>query len=357
MKILAIDPYLARSHGFFLDGLKKFSRHEIELFTIPAMKWKWRMRTAGFAMGRLLRETGSKFKGPYDLLLASDFLSLTDFRSAAPPKISNLPCVYYFHENQLTYPARCESEHDFNFCFINISSALAAEKVLFNTEFHRRVFMSGAELFLKRDPGKSFAGAVAEIEKKSGILPIGVDFGEFGGPAAERADEAPIILWNHRWEFDKNPEPFFNALGELKGGGVGFRLAVLGERFREYPPVFDSAQKEFSDRIIHWGFVEDRKKYVEILKSSDIVASTALHEFFGLSVVEAMAAGCAPLLPNRLSYARKASLRSGCGTGREIEDAYRIRRRRRQGGIRGCGRAIRVENRGGGVRRNRRDNR
>jgi hypothetical protein len=32
------------------------------------------------------------------------------------------------------------------------------------------------------------------------------------------------------------------------------------------------------------------------------VASTALQEFFGVSVVEAVAAGCRPVLPDALSY-------------------------------------------------------
>jgi glycosyltransferase involved in cell wall biosynthesis len=301
MKILAIDPYLARSHRLFLEGLAKFSRHDFDLLTTPAIKWKWRMRTSGFAMGRALRGSGAKIKGPYDLVFASDFLSLPDFRAAAPPEISQLPCLYYFHENQLTYPTRCESEHDFNFCFINIASALAAEKALFNTEFHRQAFLAGAELFLKRDPGKSFDGAREEIERKSALLPIGIDPEEFGGPSPSRTG-GPVLLWNHRWEYDKNPEEFFGALKVLKSRGMKFRLAVLGESFREYPPVFNDARAEFADRISTWGFVEDRKKYVELLQTSDIVVSTAFHEFFGLSVVEAMAAGCAPLLPNRLSY-------------------------------------------------------
>ncbi len=38
------------------------------------------------------------------------------------------------------------------------------------------------------------------------------------------------------------------------------------------------------------------------MQESDVIVSTAEHEFFGISVVEAIAAGAYPLLPRRLSY-------------------------------------------------------
>ena len=43
--------------------------------------------------------------------------------------------------------------------------------------------------------------------------------------------------------------------------------------------------------------MRDRGEYLELIGTCDVVASTARHEFFGIAVAEAMAAGCAPLLP------------------------------------------------------------
>ena len=39
-----------------------------------------------------------------------------------------------------------------------------------------------------------------------------------------------------------------------------------------------------------------------MLKSMDVVISTAEHEFFGIAVCEAIWAGAVPVLPRRLSY-------------------------------------------------------
>lgn len=112
----------------------------------------------------------------------------------------------------------------------------------------------------------------------------------------------PVIVWNHRWEHDKDPDLFFSTLYGLKAEGVDFRLIVLGKSFRQGPKVFAEAREVLSDRIIHFGHVRSRSDYLAILSRTDIVVSPARHEFFGLAVLEAVRAGCRPLLPRRLVY-------------------------------------------------------
>jgi len=53
--------------------------------------------------------------------------------------------------------------------------------------------------------------------------------------------------------------------------------------------------------LVHYGYADD-DTYAGLLRSADAVLSTAIHEFFGVSVVEAVYCGAHPVLPRRLSY-------------------------------------------------------
>ncbi len=110
------------------------------------------------------------------------------------------------------------------------------------------------------------------------------------------------ILWAARWEHDKNPEGFFEALKMLKARGIDFRLSVIGEQFRELPEVFAWARRHFASHIDQWGYQKSRCEYEKALKQADVFVSTAKHEFFGISLVEAGLAGVYPLVPKRLAY-------------------------------------------------------
>ena len=110
------------------------------------------------------------------------------------------------------------------------------------------------------------------------------------------------MLWNQRWEYDKNPEAFFRVMNRLDDAGVRFRLILAGEHFEEQPEGFKRAFERYAERILHYGYAEDFPEYSRLLHRADIVVSTARHEFFGIAMLEAIYCGCHPLLPNRLTY-------------------------------------------------------
>lgn len=298
MQILALEPYYGGSHKAFLDGWSGASRHDWTILHLPPYKWKWRMRHAAVTFADDVSRRAAQGQH-WDALFCSDMLNLAEFRGLAANVIADLPTLLYFHENQLTYPVRIENERDYQFAMTNMTSALAAGAVWFNSAFHRDSFLTALDAFLARMPDHQPTDAVERIRQKAQVHPPGI----FPPPKRGAREPGPLrILWAARWEHDKNPEDFFDALRMLKARGAAFRISVVGEQFCESPEVFAQAREEFADQIDCWGYQAHRTDYVAALCQADVFVSTARHEFFGLSAIEATLAGAYPLLPKRLAY-------------------------------------------------------
>jgi glycosyltransferase involved in cell wall biosynthesis len=295
--LLLLEPYYGGSHRAFLEGLQRQLPFSCNLLTLPARKWKWRMRLAAPLFADELHKST-----PVDAVLCSTFLDVAALRGLGPAWLRQVPVLTYFHENQFAYPVQTADERDLHFALTNLTTALASDRLAFNSDHNLKTFLQGAAQLGKL--GCDFKGQDWQdrIIAKTEVLPPGCDFGEIDAERRQPAGGAPVILWNHRWEHDKDPETFFRALYRLDQAGIDFKLIVLGQSFRQQPPVFAEAAARLAHRILHFGFVSSRRAYIRWLKVGDLVVSTARHEFFGLAVIEAVRAGCRPLLPNRLSY-------------------------------------------------------
>jgi len=294
---LFLESFFGGSHRDFARGLIEHSRHHFELFTLPARFWKWRMRGAALYFSRRVAAPEK-----YDGLIVTDLMSLADLKALWGPACP--PALLYFHENQLSYPLAPGESMDYQFGFTDITSALSAERILFNSRTHYQAFFDRLPRFLNMMPEKVPRWAVREIRARAGVLYPGCRFEPASGIAARRGrpQEPPLIIWNHRWEFDKDPAAFFAALDELVRRGVAFRLCLLGESHQIVPKEFLAARERLGERIVHYGYVPGKKSYSSWLEQGDIVVSTARQENFGIAVVEAVRRGCTPLLPRRLSY-------------------------------------------------------
>ncbi len=245
----------------------------------------------------------------YDAIIVSDMISVADLKGLWAGRTP--PIVLYCHENQISYPARNQSEADLHFGFTSITSCLAADHVWFNSAFHQNAFLEALPAFLRRMPDRRPTWVGEAIAAKSRVAYPGIEVPRAATPGSEPRRRpvrstarraAPLVLWNHRWEFDKQPEVFFAAVDKLAERGVEFTLAVVGESNNTRPPVFEAARTCHADRIRSWGFVNDRAAYEALLCKADVVVSCAIQENFGISVLEAVAAGAVPVLPRRLTY-------------------------------------------------------
>ncbi len=302
MRLYLISPYHTGSHRAWAQGYARHSVHQVHLITMAGRFWKWRMQGGALELARQMTDLAREV-GPPDAALVTDMVNLPALIALARPWLNEIPIHFYAHENQLTYPPRPGEKRDLTYGMINVLSMAAANAIHFNSAYHRDEFFDELPRLLKHFPDYNHLELIPQLKAKSDVLPVGLDLSFFDSFRPEAPPSGPLrILWNQRWEYDKNPDAFFRALYTLADEGLDFRVIVAGENFRQQPEEFAQARERLAGRILHFGFAESRADYARLLWQADVVISTAYHEFFGISVLEAIYCQAYPLLPKRLSY-------------------------------------------------------
>ena len=297
MRIFLASSYHSGSHRAWAAGYAAHSAHDVHLVTLPGSFWQWRL-TGGFvSLAAGIAEAADEY-GPPDVLLATSLVDVAGLRGLVSRQLGSIPTAIYMHENQITYPAISRSRTERNYGLINWTSLIAADSVAFNSDFHRAALLTELPRFLNEFPDERQGNYLEDVAGKSIVLPVGGDLSNLGDRAK---DDPPLVLWNHRWDVDKDPASFLRIMQRLVQGEVEFRVALTGERFVNQRPEYDDAVAALGELVVVADFLE-RDAYLEVLDRATIVVSSALQEFFGVSVVEAMAAGVFPILPDRLVY-------------------------------------------------------
>lgn len=299
--IILIEPFFTGSHKKWAEQLAANSHHDIDILSLPGRHWKWRMHGAAIT----LAESVLALKDKPDLFLVTDMIQLSVFKALISAQFPDVPIAVYFHENQITYPwsqtdPDISLRRDNHYGFINYTSALIADLVLFNSHFHKQSFLESLPDFLQQFPDYHNLSSIQKIIDKSQVLYVGINKPHL--IPTNRQHKPKTILWNHRWEYDKNPELFFKLLQRIKAEKIKFRLIVVGESTQKHPAIFNKVKEMFREELIHFGYVDDPEKYIQLLQASDLLPVTAIQDFFGISTIEAIAHGVHPLLPNRLVY-------------------------------------------------------
>lgn len=303
-RILILEPYFGGSHRHFLEGLQKHIAADYTVLTLPARKWKMRMQlSAIWCIDQLKALPVSKRW--FDAVLCSTFVDVAVFRAMlfqVKGWNSRARILTYFHENQFDYPLRFADPSRHQFTSINLHSALASDDIAFNSHHNRDTFLQGCRTVLKKVTDMGLPDLVPAVMGKSRILHPGIDFTAIDTLPWKKPTQPPVIVWNHRWEHDKDPESFLKALVKLQERNIDFQVIFLGQSFNKPLSCVPEAEKKLRSTVIHSGFARTSKHYAALLSQGDIVVSTAQHEFFGIAVIEAVRAGCVPVLPDRLSY-------------------------------------------------------
>lgn len=122
--------------------------------------------------------------------------------------------------------------------------------------------------------------------EKLSLIPNGVDCGKFK-PGVRSDPSPPKILICSRLDPRKNISVGLEALSEV---GRKYEVRIIGDGPEK--PRLEALGKKLTNRAHFLGRVEEAK-LVDEFSTSDIFLSTSLSEGFGLSLLQAMASGCA----------------------------------------------------------------
>ncbi|XP_054714883.1 glycosyltransferase-like domain-containing protein 1 isoform X2 [Uloborus diversus] len=316
--ILLIEAFYGGSHKQLMDLISTIL--PVSFYTMPAKKWHWRAITSSLHFSEAIPE-----EHDFRVLFASSVLPLADL-VALRPDLGNLFKIVYFHENQVVYPVQEKKQRYFQHGYNDVLTCLVADQILFNSDFNKESFLKNLTSYFNILPDFKPKNLEAKIRPKCQVVYFPLVFPEVCSAFSKdglnqhsskagvvlnnhqprdgdcTADKKLHIVWPHRWEHDKDPETFFSVIFRLKAAGEEFNLSVIGETFSENPKIFDEARIYLKENIITWGYQESKEEYFKVLQSADVVVSTAIHEFFGVSMLEAVSCGCYPLCPNRLAY-------------------------------------------------------
>lgn len=298
MRILVLSPYQAHSHRVWINQLTSgLPDIDWRVLTLPARHFSWRIRSnpLSWYLNEALADTAVP-----DLIVATSMTDLATFKGLFHHRIGGVPSIVYFHENQFAYPLTPGATASVEPAMVNLYSALAADRVVFNSEYNRRTLLAGARRFLSRMPERLPADVLQRVADVSQVLPVPVRevFFEQGGVARPGSRR---LIWNHRWEHDKGPERLLAAVSSLVESGTPFRLELAGQRFRRAPGPFAELTRRFGAHVRDRGYLNETD-YAAFVAGGGLVLSTALHDFQGLAIQEAAAAGCVPVVPDRLAY-------------------------------------------------------
>ncbi len=296
-RILLLSAYDAGSHQRWREQLVASQpEFQWEVLALPPRFFRWRIRGNALTW---LKEPA--LQASYDLLIATSMVDLASLKGFHP-HLAHTPSILYMHENQFAYPDSGRQHSSAEPKMVNLYSAVAADQVLFNSAWNRDSFLEEAYRFLDKMPDGLPDGLIRSIHEKSFVLPVPIEDRLFVDRPHALNPRCPHLLWNHRWEYDKAPDRLLLMLDALVAAGQDFRLSVVGEQFRNQPEAFGQIHERHRDRIVNWGYLESRADYDRLLAEADVAISTALHDFQGLSVLEAMASGCMAMTPDRLAY-------------------------------------------------------
>jgi glycosyltransferase involved in cell wall biosynthesis len=139
------------------------------------------------------------------------------------------------------------------------------------------------------------------------VIPLGIDRVFLSEPLVpmEERERDPYVLALSRLHPKKNLEALIESFVHVsRGGRDGWRLVIAGSGDAGYVSALERLvfALKAADRVTFTGWVDGEKKQ-ELMRRASLFAMPSLHENFGVSLIEALAAGVPAIVSRQVDLA------------------------------------------------------
>lgn len=291
-RLLYVESYGAGSHWRVARLLQRRSKHRIDIVRLARDNWRALALTGHRAISAALDTLAPE---RFDAIVFSGPADTQRVMSRLPAYWTSIPTIAYFHESQWTYPA--DGVDRLPHLVSHLETVESCDAIWFNSRYHRDIFRRTALRHRSPSVRALAASILPDHWHKTNVIYPPV---QIAARPVRRSEEL-TISWSARWERDKRPDIMLDVIRELVRMNVKIRLHILGSdrlHWEETVSRNEAVNGTVADKS---GFLH-RGDYEEAFAGSDVWLSTAEHEYFGVSAIEASLLGAIPVVPNALAY-------------------------------------------------------
>jgi len=165
--------------------------------------------------------------------------------------------------------------------------------IFVGTEYHK-------QKFIKK---RGIAGLDKKIHVTGNPFKTADILKNVSGKIVPVANRENIVLFSHRWDYEKRPNVFVDMMNQLYQKRQDFRVIITTSRKK-----FGSNQQWLIDKLksakfpyqVHAGITKEQ--YYQLVSEAKVFVSTTIEENFGYCLLESMTLGCTPVVPNKYSH-------------------------------------------------------
>lgn len=286
-----LEPYLGKSIGIW--GKQLVDQLHPTLIDFPEQKRSLKRNYIehGHFYAEWFRKAITQID--FDVLLFSEAFNYAHLYSSFPKYFRYIPSIMFVHCLEVNFASTLRSPANM---YGEFASLELATRVCFFSEASRRMAFDNLTPYLS-------TAKIQQLVDKSVVVDLPYHFQDIEkSPMYKKVGKRKVLL-NHRLDPDKNYIIVLETLLQLLSEGEDFQVILCGAPSgSKAAAVVHKYLNLLGDRVLFYGFVSDRKDYVHWLELSDIVVCASTQETFGISVLEAVRAGCTPLVANSGSF-------------------------------------------------------